>query len=174
MRPSLPESNRNLVPLYFKKPNAPLVPQASKKVMIRGTSAEEDENASYSADQTSLPSGELDPQLDTAGLSSGYLHPARPQFDTEDTGSTTQLCNIEPCFEPEIDFTDQPIGELDSQSAVGISSDPAGSQLYSLNAENYDTTSSTLKIQIGRNDPLTMVVLPRNSNNRFLGNSNCG
>ena len=34
--------------------------------------------------------------------------------------------------------------------------------------------SYTLKIQIGRNDPLTMVVLPRNSNNRFLGNSNCG
>ena len=34
--------------------------------------------------------------------------------------------------------------------------------------------SNTLKIQIGRNDPLTMVVLPRNSNNRFLGNSNCG
>ena len=33
---------------------------------------------------------------------------------------------------------------------------------------------TTLKIQIGRNNPLTMVVLPRNSNNRFLGNSNCG
>ena len=32
---------------------------------------------------------------------------------------------------------------------------------------------STLKIQNGRNDPLTMVVLPRNSNNRFLGSSNC-
>jgi len=32
----------------------------------------------------------------------------------------------------------------------------------------------TLKIQIGRNDPLTMVVLPRNSNNHFLGSSKCG
>ena len=32
---------------------------------------------------------------------------------------------------------------------------------------------NTLKIQIGRNDPLTMVVLPHNSNNRFLGSSNC-
>ena len=126
-------NNRNLVPVHFKKPNSALIPPASQKVRIRGTSAEEDENASYSANQTSLPTGELDPQLDTAGLSSGYLHPAQPQFDTKDTGSTTQLRNIEPCLEPEINFTNQPIGELDSQPAVGVRSDPAGSQLYSPN-----------------------------------------
>ena len=77
-------SNRNLVPVHFKKPNAALVPLASKKVRIRGMSAEEDEDTSYSDDQTSLPIGELDIQLDTAGLSSGYLHLAQPQFDTED------------------------------------------------------------------------------------------
>ena len=82
--------------MHFKKPNSALVPPASQKVRIRGTSAEEDENASYSADQTNLRTGEFDPQLDTAGLSSGYLHPTQPQFDTEDTGSTTQLCNTEP------------------------------------------------------------------------------
>ena len=32
---------------------------------------------------------------------------------------------------------------------------------------------AALKIQIGRNNPLAMVVLLRNSNNRFLDCSNC-
>ena len=146
-------NNRNLVPVHFKKPNSALIPPASQKVRIRGTSAEEDENASYSADQTSLRTGEFDPQLDTAGLSSGYLHPAQPQFDTKDTGSTTQLRNIEPCLEPEINFTNQPIEELDSQPAVGVRSDPAVSQLYSSNTEHYDTTSSSAVQQDNTDGP---------------------
>ena len=170
--------NRNLVPVHFKKPNTPAAPPESKKrrVSIRDTSAEEDIQETTideddvllqtdpsvdliregnSAYQASLPTGDMDTQLDTAGLSSiaSYLHPVQPQCDTEDTGTTsssTQLRNAELCLEPAVigsNSTDQPTGDLDTPpDTIGVSStdlDPARPQLYSLGIEDSSTASSS-------------------------------